>query len=57
MLKFSQIAIGEKFHCNGNLCTKKSTRTAYIDGPAKTLWFYFGKTESVGIGWSEYTYF
>lgn len=57
MLKFSQIAIGEKFHCNGNLCTKKSTRTAYIDGPAKTLWFYFGKTESVGIGWGEYTYF
>ena len=57
MLTFSQIAIGEKFLCNGNLCTKKSTRTAYIDGSVKTLWFYFGKTESVSRGWGEYTYF
>ena len=53
MLTFSQIAIGEKFLCNGNLCTKKSTRTAYIDGSVKTLWFYFGKTESVSRGWGE----
>lgn len=44
--QFKHIAIGSSFHCNGNICTKKSTRTAWID-QGKVLWYYFGKDESV----------
>ena len=51
MKTFNDIPVGGRFVCNGNLCTKKSSRTAFIDGKAKILWFYFGLTESVTPGW------
>jgi hypothetical protein len=43
---FHELPIGAKFHCNGNSCIKKSTRTAWI---SPTLWFYFGMREGVSI--------
>ena len=44
--QFKHITIGSIFYCNGNRCTKKSNRTAWID-QGKVLWFYFEKDESV----------
>ena len=44
---FKDLPVGAVFLCNGNTCTKKSTKTAYIDGETKRLWFYFGQNESV----------
>lgn len=46
--QFKHITTGSSFHCNGNICIKKSTRTAWID-QGKILWFYFGQDESVNI--------
>lgn len=43
---FSSLPVGAIFWCNGNTCIKKSSRTAWIN-VNKTLWFYFGKNESV----------
>ena len=51
MWNFNEINIGERFNCNGMNCTKKSTRTAFIDGEKCELWFYFGSRESVSLGW------
>ena len=51
---FSKVPVGKVFRCNGNLCYKKSTRTAFLvfnnpDGPFTDLtegqWFYFGKND------------
>ena len=51
---FSQVPVGQVFRCNGNLCYKKSTRTASIvfsndalpfAGPTDGMWFYFGKDD------------
>lgn len=50
-LQFSDLKVGEKFLCNGNYCTKKSARTAYIDKTNLSLWFYFGQKESISKGW------
>lgn len=47
---FSEVSIGGKFHYNGNNCTKKSQRTAWIDAECK-LWFYFGMRERITMGW------
>ena len=44
--QFKHINIGSSFYCNGSICIKKSTRTAWID-QGKILWFYFGQDESV----------
>ena len=44
--QFKHITIGSIFYCNGNVCTKKSARTAWIN-QGKILWFYFGQDESV----------
>ena len=46
MKQFKYLAIGATFYCGGNTCTKKSTRTAWID-KGLTLWFYFGQDEYV----------
>jgi len=51
MFNFNELSIGDKFHLNGMNCTKKSTRTAWIDGDNKALWFYFGLRETVRYGW------
>jgi hypothetical protein len=49
---FKDLEIGDKFSCNGlYMCTKKSSRTAYIDRDTKVLWFYFGQKENVSLGW------
>jgi hypothetical protein len=45
---FSALPVGTMFFCNGNICTKKSTRTAWIN-KNNTLWFYFGANESVRV--------
>jgi hypothetical protein len=52
---FSQVPVGKVFKCNGNLCYKKSTRTAFLvfssdDSPfgapvADGSWFYFGQND------------
>ena len=51
---FSQVPVGRVFKCNGNLCYKKSTRTAFFvynnpHGPFSDLaegsWFYFAKND------------
>ena len=51
---FSQVPVGQVFNCNGNLCYKKSTRTALLvfsndenpfsSGPAGS-WFYFSQND------------
>ena len=53
-IPFSQVPVGQVFKCNGNLCYKKSTRTALLvfsndknpfsSGPAGS-WFYFGQND------------
>lgn len=44
-VNFCDVKIGEEFSFSGiEYCTKKSSRTAYIN-KEKTLWFYFGKNE------------
>ncbi len=42
---FKDVLIGEKFHCNGNLCLKKSTKTALLTNFDRV--FYFGQEELV----------
>jgi hypothetical protein len=51
---FKEVPVGRVFKCNGNLCYKKSTRTASIvigyddnpfAGPTNGSWFYFGKND------------
>jgi len=52
---FNQVPVGSVFRCNGNLCVKKSTRTAWLlfgaeDTPfsapvTEGSWFYFGQQE------------
>ena len=44
IVRFSDIKIGDKFHQDGNIYTKKSTRTAYL---SEIRCFYFGKNELV----------
>jgi hypothetical protein len=44
-IKFSALNIGDKFLCNGNLCEKKSTRTALLIEFGRV--FYFGLNELV----------
>jgi hypothetical protein len=44
---FKHLQIGEKFYLNGMECTKKSTRTAFVDGNTLVRWFYFGANEAV----------
>ena len=51
MTKFKDLQIGDKFSMNGLVCTKKSSRTAWIGGESKFKWFYFGMNESVTRGW------
>jgi len=51
MFNFNELSIGDKFHLNGMSSTKKSTRTAWIDGDKKELWFYFGSREGVYLNW------
>ena len=50
---FKDLKVGERFYFNGNCCTKKSSRTAYIDKNHQSLWFYFGLNESVGSDWTS----
>jgi len=50
-MQFKDLQVGDKFSMNGMLCTKKSTRTAFIDADKLVLWFYFGYNESVCKGW------
>lgn len=51
---FKQVPVGRVFRCNGNLCYKKSTRTASIvvaddsnpfSSPSAGSWFYFGQND------------
>jgi hypothetical protein len=51
---FNQVPVGSAFRCNGNLCVKKSTRTAYLvfNNPKNPFgdltegsWFYFGQRD------------
>lgn len=42
---FFAVPIGSYFKCNGNLCLKKSSRTAQLVNYSKV--FYFGGTERV----------
>ena len=51
---FKQVSVGQMFHCNGNLCYKKSTRTAILvlNNPKNPFgdltegsWFYFGQQD------------
>ena len=52
---FKDISVGSSFRCNGNLCLKKSSRTAWLiygaeDTPfsapvTEGSWFYFGQKE------------
>lgn len=43
---FAELAIGDTFECNGNLWTKRTTRTAAGVWPAcLPAWAYFGKRE------------
>ena len=45
---FASLAIGQTFECNGNIWTKKSTRTAAGIWPARLpAWAYFGQREIV----------
>jgi len=44
-MMFSEIAIGASFYCNGNVCVKKSTRTALIVKYGRT--FYYAQNETV----------
>lgn len=50
-MTFKDVKIGQKFMCNGNYCTKKSSKTAFIDGDELSLWFYYGQKENVKLGW------
>lgn len=45
---FGTLPIGAEFTCNGNLCIKRSKRTAELVNFKRT--FYFGKSEVVTIG-------
>jgi len=40
---FGQVRVGELFQCNGNLCLKKSTRTAEIIELGRV--FYYGQAD------------
>jgi hypothetical protein len=51
---FKEVPVGKLFRCNGNLCYKKSTRTAYLvfNNPKNPFgdltegsWFYFGQRD------------
>lgn len=44
---FKEIAIGERFFCNGNLCVKKSTKTATLLQYDRT--FYFNQKDIVFV--------
>lgn len=44
---FRLVRVGEMFQCNGNLCIKKSTRTAEIVGTGRV--FYFGQLDNCTI--------
>jgi hypothetical protein len=46
-MSFSQIAIGSQFTCNGNICIKKSSRTALLIAYGRT--FYFSKNDRCGV--------
>ena len=47
---FKDAKIGDTFECNGNLWTKKSTRTASGIWPAcLPAWAYFGGHEVVNV--------
>jgi hypothetical protein len=47
---FSQAAIGETFWCNGNIWTKRTSRTATGIWPAcLPSWSYFGQSEIVKV--------
>jgi hypothetical protein len=54
-MTFSQLAIGQRFTCNGNPYTKRSSRTANVgEGhPAHRegaqRWFYFRQHELVKV--------
>ena len=46
-IAFKQIRIGSMFYCNGNLCIKRSSRTALIKQYNRI--FYYGENEMVNI--------
>ena len=49
IITFRALPIGAQFTCNGNRCIKTSRRTAQLVDYNRT--FYFGSTETVGLGW------
>jgi hypothetical protein len=54
-VSFKQVSVGQVFKSNGNLCYKKSTRTAFLvfsydESPfsaslTEGSWFYFGQND------------
>lgn len=44
---FRMVRIGELFECNGNLCIKKSTRTAMLVSAKRV--FYFGQFDTCKV--------
>lgn len=46
-MRFKDLPIGTHFYCNGNLCEKRSTRTACLLEYSRV--FYFGQRESVAM--------
>jgi hypothetical protein len=49
LINFGSLPTGAIFFCNGNRCIKRSSRTADLVDWGRT--FYFGRTETVAIGW------
>ena len=47
LVTFRTVVIGERFECNGNVCIKKSTRTAEIVGTGRV--FYFGQMDNCKV--------
>jgi hypothetical protein len=47
MIAFKNVRVGEMFTCNGNLCVKKSTRTALLVTAGRV--FYFGQSDVCSI--------
>lgn len=45
--RFDQLKVGARFVCNGNMCIKKSSRTATITDYDR--WAYYGKRETCVI--------
>lgn len=45
--RFDQLAVGAEFRSNGNICVKRSSRTAHIIQYGRT--FYYAKSEIVEV--------